>query len=295
MKKLKNHYLKQSQKYAQLHNAQGKVVFEGIFLKRYHVSGCSSVVWLLKGGDGRVHSFIELSFDYAVVVGPLGISQAKALDNYLLFEKNGRWYGQYFNKDEKIFLGKPICLNGRTTIESFLFYQSKVLYFADNNQLKRYDCLSYEKVESIYDVDELLLVKDCQDRVFLFDDRGMFETKFNILFYQKAGGGVILRKLKGKYKILYEGKFLQEYNVDEYYLDGEKREAGIEPWYSENMFIVPDDDDAVTGTLYKIEKNKVKKLASGKLRFIFKRTSRKKLLPLEEGFVQIGDETYQFD
>lgn len=292
MKKLKNHYLQHSRKYAQLHNADGKVIFEGLLLKRYRVSEDYPLVWLLKDDKGLVHSFVNLDDEAAIVVGPVGITQAKALDNYLLFEKNGKWYGQYFSKEEEIALGKPISLNGQPAIESFWFYHSKELYFADDNRLKRYDCLRYEKIRFLNDWDDMLLVEDSQKRIFLFDEVEKFETEEPVLFCQKASGeGLILGNLKSKkeYKILYEGKFLQKYHIDEYYVKGEKSESnGMEDWYSKDMFIVPDDDNATLGTLYKVEKGKVKKLASGKLHFILKMD-----FPQEEEFVQVGDETFQ--
>lgn len=292
MKKLKNHYLQNSRKYAQIHNAEGKVVFEGLLLKRYQVSEDYPLVWLLKDDEGIVHSFVNLDDEAAIVVGPVGITQAKAFDNYLLFEKNGKWYGQYFNNDEEIALGKSIELNGLSGIKSLLFYQQKVLYFTDHNQLRRYDCQSYEKIKFLNDWGEVLLVECPQKRIFLFDDSGNFETDDTILFCQKVSGeGLILGNLKSKkeYKILYEGNYLQKYHLHEYYVDGEKSEPkGMEDWYSKDMFIVPDDDNATSGTLYKVEKCKLKKLASGKLHFILKMD-----YPFDEEFVQVGKETFQ--
>lgn len=249
----------------------------------------------MKDKQGKLHSFVEMN-DGDIVVGPVGVTQTKAFDNYLLFEKGGDWYGQYFSKDEQINLGKPIKLNGLSGIRSFLFYLPHVLYFADDNRLKSYDCLRYEKIQFMDDLNEYLLVYGFKGKVFLFDDAGKFEAEEDILFCQRTSGeGLILRYLKSKkeYKVLYEGKFLKEYNIDECYVDGEKRETDTEFWYSKDLFIVPDNDDAKSGTLFKIEKNKVKKLASGKLRFISKITSQKDAWPMEEAFVQVGDETFQ--
>lgn len=298
MKKLKNHYLQNSRKYAQIHNAEGKVVFEGLLLKRYRVSEDYPLVLLLKDDEGLVHSFVNLDDEAAIVVGPVGITQAKALDNYLLFEKNGKWYGQYFNQDEEIDLGKPIELYGQSGIKSFLFYLPYVLVHADDNRLRCYDCLRYEKVKFINDLGEYLLVYGHKGKVFLFDDEGKFETEEPVLFCQKVSGeGLILRNIKSKkeYKIIYEGKFLEKYNIDEYYVKGEKRETETaikNDWPSKDMFIVP-DDDATSGTLYKIGKNKIQKLASGKLYFISKITPQEGAWPLDEDFVQVGDKTYQ--
>ncbi len=295
MKKLKNHYLRQSKKCAQLHNAEGWVILEGMLKRKSRINEDFPFVWILKDKQGKLHSFVEMN-DGDIVVGPVGVTQAKAFDNYLLFEKGGDWYGQYFSKDEQINLGKPIKLNGLSGIRSFLFYLPHVLYFADDNRLKSYDCLRYEKIQFMDDLNEYLLFYGFKGKVFLFDDAGKFEAEEDILFCQRTSGeGLILRYLKSKkeYKVLYEGKFLREYNIDECYVDGEKRETDTEFWYSKDLFIVPDNDDAKSGTLFKIEKNKVKKLASGKLHFISKITSQKGAWPLDEGFVQVGDKTYQ--
>ena len=298
MKKLKNHYLKQSQKYAQLHNAEGKVVFEGLLLERYRISEKYPLVWLLKDDEGIVHSFVKIDEENAVVVGPVGITQAKALKNYLLFEEDGKWYGQYFNKNEEIAIGKPINLNGQLSLKNSLFYLPYVLFFADDNRLKSYDCLRYEKVKFIDILSECLLVYGFKDKVFLFDGEGKIETNLpQLLFCQKdSGEGLILAKLKSKkeYKILYEGKYLHQYHIDEYYVAEEKKETTkMNVWDSNDMFIVP-DDDATSGTLYKVEKDEVRKLASGKLHFIYKRTFHERFFPHDEGFVQIGDEIYKF-
>lgn len=296
MKKLKNHYLRQSKKCAQLHNAEGWVILEGMLKRKSRVNEDFPFVWILQNKQGKLHSFVEMN-DGTIVVGPVGVTQVKALDNYLLFEEDGDWYAQYFSKDEQIDIGKPITLNGLSGIKSFLFYQTYVLCHADNNRLKSYDCLRYEKVKFIDDSSECLLVYGLKNKVFLFDDAGKFEADEPVLFCRKAsGGGLILRYFKSKkeYKIIYEGKYVQRYHIDEYQFDGEKKETSDkETWDSRDMFIVPDDDNATSGTLYKVEKCKIKKLASGKLRFVSKFTSQAKDFPLLESFVQIDNEIFQ--
>lgn len=298
MKQLKNAKIQKIGNCLQAINSAGKILFEGDIQKKYRIDEGFPLVWILKDAKGIVRSFIELKNQNVILVGPTGVTQAKAQDNYLLFEKKGCWYGQYFSKSKEIYLGQPVNLREKDGLGNFLFIQPNILYCAEENKLQAYNYKSYERVEFIDDSDERLLMMDERDRVFLFDNLGKFEPEGrNVLFCRKgANEGFILLYLwvKNSYKILYQGKYLQNYHINEFYIDGVKTDTtDVDTWSAKDMFIVPDDDKAMSGTLFKIEQNKVKEMAHGKLCFVTTLTSRKHRLPLDESFVKIGEQKYK--
>lgn len=278
MKKLLNTSVKITGKLCSVLTQNDKVLFSGKKVKCFCYCEGFPLVWILQDNKNVSHVFIEDVENHIVWVAPQNICKVCAQRNYILFEQNGKWWGQYFCKNEKIFLGDPINLKDEYKLENFLFVypveSGYILTCAAESKIEQNQIKSFEKIQFLgYACEALLVESFLTNKLFLYSNYGKFSFNHrqNLFFTTGKNKGLILTYNRHRncfYKV-YSGKYLQKYKADELYRNGCKLDTSEQMIWSSNLaFVVPDKNKTVSGTLYYIKGTKIQEVAKGDLSFV---------------------------
>lgn len=268
-----------------------EVAFSGRKIDCFDINATLKV-WVLENENSIKCVFLEDNKQNIVRIGPQDVAQVMVKENYVIFEKKGKWFGQYFSRNHSFLLGTPLdlkCKDAPINLFQYSFETGYILTLLSDNKIVQQEVSSFKILKSLDSEEYFLMVQNTnKEKYYLYNNNGRYTPLLNpfpnLFFVTGQDEGIILTYNASCYcyQMVYSGKYLHSYQADEVYLNGKIIAADENiAWFVNDKFIVPDEHDKNVGTLYKIVRGRAKKVAQGKMFFIYKTTLAKSRFPDE--------------